>query len=183
MQKGFALPLVLAVILLVSLIGVGGYYFYQTKTPESTATIPSPSPIVGETANWKTYTNEAYKFTIKYPSSWYIYEYPIESSFMLLFDRKPIHKEDISPHPWQELEITVGNLYPSKIFTEVGTMKGDIVNGVEYGRLKVTETNFKGASGIKSYLEAPTISGFEGIVTLSAPDEAITFNLIFSSII
>ncbi|PIS13969.1 hypothetical protein COT65_01365 [Candidatus Shapirobacteria bacterium CG09_land_8_20_14_0_10_47_13] len=36
----------------------------------TTAILPTPTPTPDETANWKTYTNEKYQFSIKYPSDW-----------------------------------------------------------------------------------------------------------------
>ena len=40
--------------------------------------------ITKETANWKTYRNEKYKYEIKYPSDWKLYE-PYPSSWMVSF--------------------------------------------------------------------------------------------------
>lgn len=175
MQKGFALPLVLIGILLASFVGAGGYYLYQTKTKDAQIiTAPQPSPesqVKDETANWKTYINKKYKFTIKYPESWYVSEYMPGSPLILLFDRNPVPKDTILTHPWQEFTITVDNLYPSKIFTEIGTIKGEVVDKVEYGRTNITKTDFKGLSAIKSYLETPTFSGLEG-----SPSTSIYFN-------
>lgn len=80
MQKGFVLPLVLVGILLIGLLGAGGYYFYQTNYSQNTPIIQSsPQPQVkDETANWKTYKDEKYGFSFKYPSSTNIKIYPEE---------------------------------------------------------------------------------------------------------
>ena len=74
MQKGFALPLVLVGILLIGLIGAGGYYFYQTKSKDS-QNIPTsrPSPQAqtikkDETSDWKVYENQEIGYSIKYPT-------------------------------------------------------------------------------------------------------------------
>lgn len=71
MQKGFALPLVLVGILLLSLIGAGGYYFYQANAKDSrnvSSPQTSPNPQVKDgTANWETYTSAQYGFTLKHP--------------------------------------------------------------------------------------------------------------------
>jgi len=79
----------LAVSLIVSL-GVAGFFVYQNyqlkqqalqkqpaSLPEATGTpeIPSPTtPTVNPTANWKTYTNNEYKLTFKYPAGFTIEE-------------------------------------------------------------------------------------------------------------
>lgn len=72
MQKGFTLSLVLLVVLIITAIG-GIVYLNkspQKPTPSSPVdTSQSPQPTPDETANWKTYTNKKYGFSIKYPPS------------------------------------------------------------------------------------------------------------------
>lgn len=75
-ERGFALPLVLAGILLLSLIGAGGYYYYQTSNKAS-QNIPAPriSPqpqISDETTKWKVYKDPLFEF--EYPSDWKLEE-------------------------------------------------------------------------------------------------------------
>lgn len=71
--KKFSLFLgILAVFILVLGIVIG-YKFSQkpaqpTPAPEAVAT-PTPDP----TADWKTYTNDQYKFVFKYPNNWSTY--------------------------------------------------------------------------------------------------------------
>lgn len=73
MQKGFAGILILIVVLVVA-VGAGAYYWGTQKSggimPSSQTSAPSAStiPTPDETANWKTYTNTKYKFSIKAPS-------------------------------------------------------------------------------------------------------------------
>jgi hypothetical protein len=71
-QKGFA-----PIIILILLVLVGGaYYFGITKNktvpslvvPVQPSSSPVAQPIADPTANWKTYTNKEYGFTVKYPS-------------------------------------------------------------------------------------------------------------------
>jgi len=66
---------ILIILILAILVGGGilGYlrYFKRemislTKFPE----IKKPEKIEDETANWKTYRNEEYKFEVKYPPDW-----------------------------------------------------------------------------------------------------------------
>lgn len=74
-QKGNALPIILG-ILIICAVGAGVYYFSSKRTPiqqnkpvaalVSQTPTPSPSP-KDETANWKTYTNTDYNFSLKYP--------------------------------------------------------------------------------------------------------------------
>lgn len=69
-QKGVA-PIL--IVLLIAVLGIGGYFVYQNY---STKTTPTPTPYstpqpssssTDETANWKTYENSKYGFSIKYP--------------------------------------------------------------------------------------------------------------------
>ena len=76
-QKGFA-PII--IIVLVAIVA-SGVYFLGTKnilklpTSFSLPTIsPSPTPTPDPTANWKTYTNYEYGYSVKYPSDWKVIE-------------------------------------------------------------------------------------------------------------
>lgn len=72
-QKGFAyLYLILGALLLV-LVGAGAYYL-GTKNVQTQQQTVSPivsqqtlTPAVDQTANWQTYTNSTFGFSIKYP--------------------------------------------------------------------------------------------------------------------
>lgn len=97
-QKGFT-PIIIALIVLI-LAGIGGVsYYLMTKEsqeqifctmdakicPDGSAvgrTGPNcefaacPEVKMDETADWKTYTNEEFGYTIKYPNDWTYREYP-----------------------------------------------------------------------------------------------------------
>lgn len=70
-------------------IAVGGYILetrkFQTvlenKVTNQLSSIPTPTP--NETANWKTYSNSTYGFSVKYPSD-FIYEEQTSDIFLLL---------------------------------------------------------------------------------------------------
>jgi hypothetical protein len=76
-QKGFAL---LPVIIIIALIGIVGYLVYQNTQLKNGSVNPSPtitntvtnlperSPSPEPTANWKTYTNNKYGYSIKVPA-------------------------------------------------------------------------------------------------------------------
>ena len=69
-QRGNFL-LIIGVIVLILVIGAGGYFLYQKQTskPTNSSQIspPTTSPTLDETANWKTYTNAKYGYSFKYP--------------------------------------------------------------------------------------------------------------------
>mgnify|MGYP001564321650 FL=1 len=81
-QKGFAN--IVLVVIIVLIVGVVGYFAFvkksppivqQTQTPTQTNNSVSPTPTQkDETANWKTYSNSKYRFSLKYPNGWTIEE-------------------------------------------------------------------------------------------------------------
>lgn len=92
MQKGFAPIIALVGIVVVAVLASGGYYFLKLKTFEQKvctmdakvcpdgssvgrtgpncefAPCPKSSPDSDETANWKTYRNELFKYSFDYPA-------------------------------------------------------------------------------------------------------------------
>lgn len=73
--------LILLIIFLATIIGVTvGYLLGSSKNqPIVSAPVVSPAIVISSpiptttpdlTANWKTYTNEKYKFSLKYPNDW-----------------------------------------------------------------------------------------------------------------
>lgn len=83
-QKGFTTILILVGILVIGVVAGGAYYLGKQVSPK-----PSPASIVtsqstpssvpsDEIANWKTYTDNKYGFSIKYPDTWKYLETPTE---------------------------------------------------------------------------------------------------------
>lgn len=78
--KKWLIPTLIGAVLLS--LGLAGYFAYQNfqlkkeqpnlgqATPTPTSNIPSPT--TDQTTNWKTYKNDAHKFTFKYPSDWQV---------------------------------------------------------------------------------------------------------------
>lgn len=76
-QKGVV---ILPILIIVLLLGLVGYLVFQNSQlrkeqpslnqPTATPTSNLPSPTSSPTDNWKTYTNTAYGYSIKFPSSW-----------------------------------------------------------------------------------------------------------------
>ena len=76
-KRGNALIIILAILAMVGLTSTG-YFLWLNKQPASKPT-QNPAPQKTDlpttpdpTANWKTYTNQKYNFSFKYPSSWTI---------------------------------------------------------------------------------------------------------------
>lgn len=83
-QTGFLLP-VLGIIVLLILVGVGGYFLYQkqsTITPQPIRTAP-PTVVLPQlasvsiqestpTASWRTYKSDALNISFKYPPGWFV---------------------------------------------------------------------------------------------------------------
>jgi hypothetical protein len=90
-QRGFV-PVILGVVILLTVVAGGAYYLgtKSTRLSESQSTqitqnpttapvvnntndsTPTMAPTVNEFSNWKTYTNTAFKYTLKYPVDWQI---------------------------------------------------------------------------------------------------------------
>ncbi len=84
-QPNMGPQIILYVVLAALIFGIGGYYLgsRQVKNTSTSATV-TPSAVaskrvaatvtatssVDATANWKTYTNDTYGFSFKYPSDW-----------------------------------------------------------------------------------------------------------------
>jgi len=79
-KKNFSLTIILSFTTIIATLIAGFFYFQNTKlrtelikkiesipTPTS---IPSPTEAPDETIDWKTYTNDKYKITFKYPQNW-----------------------------------------------------------------------------------------------------------------
>lgn len=91
-QSSFNLRLLAIIfvgILVIILIGTGGYLLWVgqnqsiTTVPQTTPTQTaptesslSPTPTPDLTANWKTYTNHLFNFTLKYPPDWTVTDLP-----------------------------------------------------------------------------------------------------------
>lgn len=81
-SKGFAQ--IIIIIIAVILVGGAAYYLGTQKGKISLNTTPGEGPvksnqptgIADPTANWKTYFNMKYGYSIKYPADWTPREYP-----------------------------------------------------------------------------------------------------------
>lgn len=72
------------IVVLMAVLTVGGYLIYKLPrnvvappTPQTTPVLsPTPSPANGtaETANWKTYRNAKYKYSVDYPNTFQVIE-------------------------------------------------------------------------------------------------------------
>lgn len=71
--------------------GFGGYFLGKQSLEsqnyvndrQNQVSLPSPSLTSDPTANWKTYTNTKYSFSLKYPQSWEIAPNPNEAPVMV----------------------------------------------------------------------------------------------------
>lgn len=146
-EVGLAPVLIIVAILAIFL---SGYYLGQKQFK------PSPSPTdaslpptgVGETANWKTYTNTTYKYLIKHPQNFKtqvlaahagIKEAPPNAVSLYIYDPKSeenylnryvnIEKFDLEPSvpgEWERSEAVIANTQAT-IFTDpTGKSKFDV---------------------------------------------------------
>ncbi len=73
-QKGFVMPLILALIAIL-LVGGGAYVYTQDKQGNQTNVVSQTTDTTSteQTADWKTYTNSAFDFSIKLPTNNNVY--------------------------------------------------------------------------------------------------------------
>ena len=73
-RQGFALPLILIVLASIFVSGVI-YFRFKNKISNQTALVVSSSVSPDAYSGWKTYKNQVYGFTIRYPKEWFLKEY------------------------------------------------------------------------------------------------------------
>lgn len=111
-QTGQVIIFVLLGLVIAGFIGVIFFALNQTsqfqpQNSEISSEAPKPSPTpaptatsVGETANWKTYTNKNLDLSLRYPSSWDFGESKDTSGSIIhdVFWLRPISEEDKKNH-------------------------------------------------------------------------------------
>lgn len=115
-QKGLALVYLLVGIIILAVVAGGAYYFgkSQVSKPVSQNSVvtsqtlpqvtPVSSPVLDETANWKTYNSLNNLYSLRYPSNWYQYgdkQALKDGSFAQYFSSKPDSK-----NRWKDLKDT-----------------------------------------------------------------------------
>lgn len=81
-KKGFSVILMLLGILILAGSLIAGVYYFGTlkNKPQNSVISQTPQPTLNETANWKTYTNQTYGVSLKYPPSESVYKCGGEST-------------------------------------------------------------------------------------------------------
>ncbi len=69
-QKGFIVPLLLAVIAI--LVVGSGIYIYSSKKASTVVPVGVNNNVASSTSNWQTYTNNQYGFSFQYPQNMHI---------------------------------------------------------------------------------------------------------------
>ena len=67
-KSGFIVPLLIVITALLAI--AGGAYYYQTTRNEITTTQPETNSTTTVVADWKTYANLNYGFSVTYPPTW-----------------------------------------------------------------------------------------------------------------
>ena len=198
-QKGFAnIVLILAIVILV---GIGGYFVFvkksepvaqqQTPTPTQTNTPVSPTPTPeDETANWKTYNNARYSYTIKYPSDWYVETTYSENDFT---QRGPVGDNDFigGDTIWSNYQnprqYDLGTIPPdsAEVFlliyrTDSQAALDSFISSRGYSYSKKENVNINGVAGIRLTIEDPenpeNSSAISTIVLLKAGNNVFKFS-------
>lgn len=83
-QKGFAPIIILFIVLVLGGI-VGGMVYSRSKTNQATSVYPQPTTSQSDqTANWKTYANTRYGYSIRYPPEWSLREENTDGTLVML---------------------------------------------------------------------------------------------------
>lgn len=69
------IPLIAAIVLVIVMIGLISYVLAAKTKPTSQSptispSLTQPSPTIDPTANWETYVNPVYGYSVKYPPDW-----------------------------------------------------------------------------------------------------------------
>lgn len=160
MQKGQA---VVFLLLAAAVVGFIGAIFYIgqliPKHPSDDVVVITPQPIVSptptpidETANWKIYSNDKLKLSLKYPPNWTLSEYANKDSEKIyrVFDLKPQDEED------KKIHSTINFRYyenPEELSIEDFEEKlGDNIEGVgNCGIYLPNDVMVKNSNGVNGY--------------------------------
>jgi hypothetical protein len=73
-SEGFSAIEAILIFFIVAILGFVGWYVWQVKqkTDKTLGSAKTTNAPAGPYLGWKTYTNTAYKFSYKYPSTWVV---------------------------------------------------------------------------------------------------------------
>lgn len=192
-QKGsakVALLVVLVVVMAVVLV-----YFVFLKKPGGVAVSPTPTPVAtktatptpDETANWKTYNNTRYAYTVKYPTNWFVDTTYSENDFT---QRGPVEDNDFigGDTTWSNYQnpgqYDLGTI-PSDFTavylliykTDTQTTLDSFINLKRFSYSKKENVNINGVSGIRLITKNPeNSSATSKIVLLKVGNKVFDFS-------
>lgn len=139
MQKGQIFIFLLIGILIIAAAG-GAYYLGRSTSPKSspspviTSPTPQPSPL-DETTNWKTYTNDEFKFSFKYHPL-----FTFVKNTKLIFDSTNFDNQKVSVTQYFFV-FTTGKILNGQMVGDPG-LKGEWQDESSFG-VNVIQTNGK----------------------------------------
>lgn len=170
------LPLVLVVIVLLVMVGVGGIvlgkYLSGSKTSETvqpvvTVTTTTPTPTADPTANWKTYTNAKYNFSVKYPDSWFSNDCGFTDTVLLL---NPKGKPVCETEPYDSIIFNMKPVYVES-YTAPDykvTMEEEKTTPIKYSKFLIEK--LQPASGPDKFLVLRALLPGGGMFTITVND-------------
>lgn len=136
-ERGFSQVLIItAIILLVTI----GYFFSQLQI--SSTNINGEVSIL-DTTNWKTYTNNVYQLSLKYPSSWQVYKCGGETTSKSNQIADPADGTELECVFWDDGSKETGNI--THISLNFDKMSFDYVNSKDVSQGTLTAIGQKRA--------------------------------------
>ncbi len=206
-KKPTKLPIILMTVIAVLSLAVSAYFGYQNyllKQQISQSPTASPSPTVDPTADWKTYTNTAYSYHLKYPNEWLAKSFgPGPGGFQLLNDSSrgvilsPNNQEQTIPSPSLQIEADGPENLSRPIYSEF-QKQAKTGFSETYKLISETTTSFSGVTAtvlegehvysetstyVKQFVFASSESGVYFSITIASDTkkESLVFDQILST--
>lgn len=155
-QQGFTLVETLLIILIVAVIGFGGYYVWHSQHTSSSTTTKSTAP-----AGWKTYISTTDKFSTVYPATWTYTASSSKANTIYASDSNiNVFSVDFSPPAPKTRTSTPEG--PSSPYYEVGVINESVAQELQDDEKVLVTGNNGTGSAVTSKILSVTTKNFDG---------------------
>ncbi len=151
--KNWKKLILIGLVLVILIIGGGTFVLSQqeTNTPETKIiaqpTAGQPTTIPDPTADWKTYINEKYQYSLKYPPQWEIQNEKSLQSENIYFYTKSAQNPNYNAYFFITVDQNVKNFTPNKEWYM--EWANQIPAGISIDKIKFEGTVFHGYPALK----------------------------------